>query len=214
VNATQRYAWPLGLRDARSPWASPKSPANYAVGFASGAEVMLAQYRHGRDAGVLLLKIIHAQLAECIRGTWRRRSRKRKECWHQDRAHRVAVVDGDHAKFATYADTYGTRDVYTRYWNEPSQTATDPHGLGSVSHLLRTGISWLRPWLGLPLAACGYSRALVARKVFDRHDRLECCRWIVGKTIDTRDCTEFMAACPASVGLKRPFLESHSHTGF
>src|SRR5260370_19266923 len=57
VNATQRYALgPVGLRAAAESVGKPEIVALInAAGFTQGAEVMLAQYRRGGGAGVVLL---------------------------------------------------------------------------------------------------------------------------------------------------------------
>src|SRR6266404_8380455 len=132
VNATQRYALgPLGLRAAADSVGKPEiAGLTSAVGFASGAEAMLAQYHRGRDAGVLLLidyptpqlaelhsRHLETALAESLKSAGIKIERT---------GSLLSMVIAPSSP--TYADTLRNAVTYHTQvtWNEPSQTATDP----------------------------------------------------------------------------------------
>jgi hypothetical protein len=197
VNATQRYALgPLGLRAAAdSVGKSEIAGLTSAVGFASGAEAMLAQYRHGRDAGVLLLiDYPTPQLAELHSRhleTALAESAKSAGIKIERTGSLLSMVIGPSSP--TYADTLRNAVTYHTQvtWNEPSQTATDPPWAAILYRIFfGTGIFMIAAVvLGIAFGGLRvFTKRLLPGKVFDRHDRLEVLQMgLSGKTIDTRD---------------------------
>jgi len=197
VSATQRYALgPLALRGAADFVGKPEiASLSSAVGFGSGAEVMLAQYRHGRDTGVLLLiDYPTPQLAEL--------HSRHLETALADNANSAGikieragsllsmVIAPTSAAFADnlrHAVTYHTQVT----WNEPSQTATDPPwALVLYRIFFGTGIFMIAAVvLGIAFGGLRvFTKRLLPGKVFDRHDRMEVLQMgLSGKRIDTRD---------------------------
>ena len=197
VNATQRYALgPLGLRAAADSVGKPEiAGLTGAVGFASGAEAMLAQYRRGRDAGVLLLiDYPTPQLAELHSRhleTALAESAKNASIKIERTGSLLSMVVGPTSP--TYADTLRSAVTYHTQvtWNEPSQTATDPPwALVLYRIFFGTGIFMIAAVvLGIAFGGLRvFTKRLLPGKVFDRHDRLEVLQMgLSGKTIDTRD---------------------------
>jgi hypothetical protein len=197
VNATQRYALgPLALRAAGESVGHPEIDGlTNAVGFATGAEVMLAQYRRGREAGVLVLidyptpqlaelhsRHLETALAESTKGAGTKIERT---------GSLLSMVIAPSSP--TFADTLRNAVNYHTQvtWNEPSQTATDPPwALILYRIFFGTGIFMIAA-IVLGIAFGGlrvFTKRLLPGKVFDRHDRLEVLQLgLSGKTIDTRD---------------------------
>jgi hypothetical protein len=197
VNATQRYALgPEALRAAAESVGKPEiNDLTGAVGFASGAEAMLAQYRHGREAGVLLLidyptpqlaelhsRHLETALAESAKGAGIKIERT---------GSLLSMVIAPSSP--AFADTLRSSVTYHTQvtWNEPSQTATDPSwALVLYRIFIGTGIFMVAAIvLGIGFGGLRvFTKRLFPGKVFDRHDRMEVLQMgLSGKTIDTRD---------------------------
>ncbi|MCU1241771.1 MAG: hypothetical protein JWO71_2497 [Candidatus Acidoferrum typicum] len=197
VNATQRYVLgPVGLRSAAESVGKPEiTDLTSAVGFASGAEAMLAQYHHGRDAGVLLLiDYPTPQLAELHSRhleTALSESGKDAGTKIERNGSLLSMVIAPSSR--AFADTLRNAVTYHTQvtWNEPSQTATDPSwALVLYRIFFGTGIFMIAA-IVLGIAFGGlrvFTKRLLPGKVFDRHDRMEVLQMgLSGKTIDTRD---------------------------
>src|SRR5258708_38276656 len=132
VNATQRYALgPMALRAAAESADKPEiAGLTSAGGFASGAEAMLAQYRHGHDAGVLLLidyptpqlAELHSRHLETALAETPSTAGIKIERRGSLLSMVIAPSSPAYAESLRGAVTYETQVT----WNEPSQTATDP----------------------------------------------------------------------------------------
>ena len=197
VNATQRYALgPVGLRAAAESAGKPEiAGLADAVGFASGAEAMLAQYRHGHDAGVLLLidyptpqlaelhsRHLETALAESGKGGGTKIERTGSLLSMVIAPTSVAFADN-----LRNAVPYHTQVT----WNEASQTATDPPWAAILYRIFfGTGIFMIAAVvLGIAFGGLRvFTKRLLPGKVFDRHDRMEVLQMgLSGKRIDTRD---------------------------
>src|SRR5260221_8222324 len=132
VNATQRYALgPVALRAAAESVGKPEIAglAN-AAGFTQGAEAMLAQYRRGRDPGVLLLidyptpqlAELHSHHLETALAETPSMAGIKIERRGSLLSMVIAPSSPAYAESLRGAVTYETQVT----WNEPSQTATDP----------------------------------------------------------------------------------------
>jgi hypothetical protein len=165
------------------------------VGFASGAEAMLAQYRHGQDAGVLLLidyptpqlaelhsRHLETALAESTSGAGTKIERT---------GSLLSMVIAPSS--SAFADTLRTSVNYHTQvtWNEASQTATDPSwALVLYRIFVGTGVFMVAAIvLGIGFGGLRvFTKRLLPGKVFDRHDRMEVLQMgLSGKRIDTRD---------------------------
>jgi hypothetical protein len=197
VNATQRYALgPEALRAAAESVGKPEiTGLSGAVGFGSGAEAMLAQYRHGHDAGVLLLidyptpqlaelhsRHLETALAENAKGEGIKIERN---------GSLLSIVIAPSSP--AFADTLRNAVNYHTQvtWNEPSQTATDPPWAVILYRIfVGTGVFMVAAIvLGIGFGGLRvFTKRLFPGKVFDRHDRMEVLQMgLSGKTIDTRD---------------------------
>src|SRR6202048_249829 len=182
VNATQRYALgPMGLRAAAESVGKPEIAAlTDAAGFAQGAEVMLAQYRLGRDAGVLLLiDYPTPQLAELHSRhleTALAETAKTAGTKIERRGSLLSMVIAPSSP--AFADTLRRAVNYQTQvtWNEPSQTATDlPLGVVLYRIFVGTGVFMVMAVVfGLAFGGLRvFTKRLFPGKVFDRYERLE-----------------------------------------
>ena len=197
VNATQRYALgPVGLRAAAESVGKPEiTGLTNAVGFASGAEAMLAQYRHGRDAGVLLLiayptpqlaelhsRHLETALAETVSGKGTKIERTGSLL--------SMVIAPSSAKFAD--SLRGGVNYQTQVtWNEPGQTATDPPWAVVLYRIfVGTGVFMVMA-VAFGVAFGGFRifiKKLLPGKVFDRPEQMEVLQLgLTGNKINTRD---------------------------
>jgi Family of unknown function (DUF6599) len=197
VNATQRYA--LGPATFRATAESAGKPEiaglTSAVGFAQGAEAMLAQYRHGRDAGVLLLidyptpqlaELHMRHLDDALRDV-----AKGYEAKIERRGSLLSVVLGPSS--GAYAEKLRDAVTYEMQvtWNEPSQTATDPPWAVVLYRIfVGTGVFMVMA-VAFGVAFGGFRifiKRLLPGKVFDRPQQMEVLQLgLSGHKIDTRD---------------------------
>jgi len=210
VNATQRYSLgPVGLRSALEPltslvFRSRSTPDTERekylaiadrIGFGSGAEAMLAEYRSGRDGGLLLLidyptpqlaELHMRHLDDALRDV-----AKGYEAKIERRGSLLSVVLGPSS--AAYAEklldavTYETQVT----WNEPSQTATDPPWAVVLYRIfVGTGVFMVMA-VAFGVAFGGFRifiKKLLPGKVFDRPEQMEVLQLgLSGHKIDTRD---------------------------
>jgi hypothetical protein len=197
VNATQRYALgTLAFRAAAESVGKPEIAALAdAAGFAQGAEAMLAQYRHGRDSGVLLLiDYPTPQLAELhMRHLETAVSEEAKKAGSviERRGSLLSVVIAPsspaYAESLRNAVTYETQVT----WNEPSATATDPPWAVILYRIfVGTGVFMVMA-VAFGVAFGGFRifvKRLLPGKVFDRPQQMEVLQLgLTGHKIDTRD---------------------------
>lgn len=197
VNATQRYALgPSAFRAAAESVGKPEIAAlTDAAGFAQGAEAMLAQYRKGRDSGVLLLLDYPTpQLAELHMRhleTAVAEAAKQAGTKIERRGSLLSMVIAPSSP--VYADSLRNAVKYETQvtWNEASQTATDPPWAVVLYRIfVGTGV-----FMVLAVAfgvAFGGFRIFIKRmlpgKVFDRPEQMEVLQLgLSGNKIDTRD---------------------------
>ena len=197
VNASQRYA--LGSEALRAAAESVSKPEIAglagAVGFAQGAEAMLAQYRRGRDSGVLLLidyptpqlaelhsRHLETALAESAKDAGTKIERK---------GSLLSMVIA--ASSPAYADSLrGAVNYETQVtWNEASQTATDPPwALVLYRIFIGTGVFMVMA-VAFGVAFGGFRifiKRILPGKVFDRPEQMEVLQLgLSGNKIDTRD---------------------------
>jgi len=197
VNATQRYALgPEAFRAAAEGEGKPEIAAlTNAVGFAQGAEVMVAQYRRGRDTGVLLLiDYPTPQLAELhMRHLETAVSEAAKTAGSviERKGSLLSVVIAPSS--AAYAESLrGAVNYETQVtWNEASQTATDPPwALVLYRIFLGTGVFMVMA-IAFGVAFGGFRifiKKMLPGKVFDRPEQMEVLQLgLSGNKIDTRD---------------------------
>src|SRR6266404_1443615 len=197
VNATQRYALgPAGLRAAAESVGKPEIDGlTSAVGFAQGAEAMLAQYHHGRDTGVLLLidyptpqlaelhmRHLETALSEAAQTAGSVIERKGSLL-----SVVIAPSSSEYAESLRAAVNYETQVT----WNEPSQTATDPPwGMVLYRIFVGTGVFMVMA-IAFGVAFGGFRifiKRLLPGKVFDRPEQMEVLQLgLSGNKIDTRD---------------------------
>jgi len=197
VNATQRYALgPIALQSAADSAGKPEIVGlTSAVGFAQGAEAMLAQYHHGRDTGVLLLiDYPTPQLAELhMRHLETALSEAAKTAGSviERKGSLLSVVIGPSSP--AYAESLrGAVNYETQVtWNEPSQTATDPPWAMVLYRIfVGTGVFMVMA-IAFGVAFGGFRifiKRLLPGKVFDRPEQMEVLQLgLSGNKIDTRD---------------------------
>jgi hypothetical protein len=197
VNATQRYALgPAAFRAAAEAAGKLEIAAlTDAAGFATGAEAMLAQYRKGRDAGVLLLiDYPTPQLAELhMHHLETAVSDAAKEAGTiiERRGSLLSMVIAPsspaYAESLRGAVTYETQVT----WNEPSQTATDPPWAVVLYRIfVGTGVFMVMA-VAFGVAFGGFRifvKRMLPGKVFDRPEQMEVLQLgLSGNKIDTRD---------------------------
>jgi hypothetical protein len=197
VNATQRYALgPEAFRSAAESEGKPEiAGLTSAVGFAQGAEVMLAQYRKGRDSGVLLLiDYPTPQLAELHSRhleTALAETPKDPGTKIERRGSLLSIVIAPSSQ--AYAESLrGAVNYETQVtWNEPSATATDPPWAVVLYRIfVGTGVFMIMA-VAFGVAFGGFRifvKKLLPGKVFDRPEQMEVLQLgLSGNKIDTRD---------------------------
>src|ERR1700730_2713062 len=197
VNATQRYALgPMGLRAAAESVGKPEIAAlTNAAGFAQGAEVMLAQYRRGRDAGVLLLidyptpqlAELHSRHLETALAETPNTAGTKIERRGSLLSMVIAPSSPAFADDLRAAVNYETQVT----WNEPSATATDPPWAVVLYRIfIGTGVFMVMA-VAFGVAFGGFRifiKKLLPGKVFDRPEQMEVLQLgLSGNKIDTRD---------------------------
>ena len=197
VNATQRYA--LGVAALRAAAESERSPEIVgladAAGFAQGAEAMLAQYRRGRESGVLLLidyptpqlAELHLRHLEAALAEMAKRSGSTIERKGSLLTIVLAPTSQAFGENLRAAVTYETQVT----WNEPSQTATDPPWAVVLYRIfVGTGVFMVMA-VAFGVAFGGFRifiKKLLPGKVFDRPEQMEVLQLgLTGHKIDTRD---------------------------
>ena len=210
VNATQRYSLgPAGLRSALEPltslvFRSRSTPDTERekylaiadrIGFGSGAEAMLAEYRSGGESGLLLLidyptpqlaELHMRHLDDALRDVV-----KGYEAKIERRGSLLSVVLGPSS--AAYAEKLRDGVTYEMQvtWNEPSQTATDPPWAVVLYRIfVGTGVFMVMA-VAFGVAFGGFRifiKKLLPGKVFDRPEQMEVLQLgLSGRKIDTRD---------------------------
>jgi hypothetical protein len=197
VNATQRYALgPLGFRAAAEAEGKPEiAGLTGAIGFAKGAEAILAQYRRGGDTGVLLLiDYPTPQLAELHSRhleTALEESAKLAGTKIERRGSLLFMVIAPTTPAFAEALRSGVNYQTQVTWNEPSQTASDaPLGVVLYRIFVGTGVFMIMAVVfGVAFGGVRvFTKRLFPGKVFDRYERLEVLQLgLSGKPIDTRD---------------------------
>jgi Family of unknown function (DUF6599) len=197
VNATQRYALgPEALRAAAESVGKPEiAGLTSAVGFAQGAEAMLAQYRHGRDSGVLLLidyptpqlaelhsRHLEDTLAETAKDAGIQIERRGSLL-----SMVIAPSSPAYAESLRGAVNYETQVT----WNEPGATATDPPWAVVLYRIfVGTGVFMIMA-VAFGVAFGGFRifiKRMLPGKVFDRPEQMEVLQLgLSGNKIDTRD---------------------------
>ncbi len=210
LNATQRYSLgPVGLRSALEPFTSlgfrSRSTPNAErekylaianrIGFGSGAEAMLAEYRSSRDGALLLLidyptpqlaELHLRHLDDALRDVV-----KGYEVKIERKGSLLSVVLGsssaEYAERLSNAVTYETQVT----WNEPSATATDPPWAVVLYRIfVGTGVFMVMA-VAFGVAFGGFRifiKRLLPGKVFDRPEQMEVLQLgLTGHKIDTRD---------------------------
>jgi hypothetical protein len=197
VNATQRYALgPEAFRAAAAAAGKPEiAGLTGAVGFAQGAEAMLAQYHRGHDAGVLLLidyptpqlaelhlRHLETALAETGKDAASKIERKGSLLLMV-----IAPSSPAYAESLRGAVNYETQVT----WNEASQTATDPPWAVVLYRIfVGTGVFMVMA-LAFGVAFGGFRifiKKILPGKVFDRPEQMEVLQLgLSGNKIDTRD---------------------------
>jgi len=197
VNATQRYALGVAaLRAAAESMGKPEIAAlANAAGFAQGAEAMLAQYRRGRDSGVLLLLDYPTpQLAELhlrhLEAALAEAANKSGSTIERKGSLLTIVIAPSSQAFGENLRAAVTHETQVT-WNEPSQTATDPPwALVLYRIFVGTGVFMVMA-VAFGVAFGGFRifiKKLLPGKVFDRPEQMEVLQLgLSGHKIDTRD---------------------------
>jgi len=208
LNATQRYSLgTVGLRNALEPLTSfvfgsrtyPDSEREKflditsRIGFSSGAEAMLAEYRHQREGAVLLLiDYPTPQLAELhLRHLESAIQEIGSGASIERRGSLLSIILGSSSVAYSVrlrnAVTYETQVT----WNEPSATATDPRWAVVLYRIfVGTGVFMVMA-VAFGVAFGGFRifiKRLLPGKVFDRPEQMEVLQLgLTGHKIDTRD---------------------------
>jgi hypothetical protein len=208
LNATQRYSLgTVGLRNALEPLTSfvfgsrtyPDSEREKflditsRIGFSSGAEAMLAEYRHQREGAVLLLiDYPTPQLAELhLRHLESAIQEIGSGASIERRGSLLSIILGSSSVAYSVrlrnAVTYETQVT----WNEPSATATDPPWAVVLYRIfVGTGVFMVMA-VAFGVAFGGFRifiKRLLPGKVFDRPEQMEVLQLgLTGHKIDTRD---------------------------
>jgi len=194
VNATQRYA--LGPAAFRAAVQSVNKPElgdlTEAVGFAQGAEVMLARYKGA--ALVMLIDYPTPQLAELhLRHLQLAlpETAKQADASIERKGSLLSMVIAPampgYAAKLRYSVNYETQVT----WNEPSQTATDPPWAVVLYRIfVGTGVFMVMA-VAFGVAFGGFRifiKRILPGKVFDRPEQMEVLQLgLSGNKIDTRD---------------------------
>ncbi len=208
LNATQRYSLgTVGLRNALEPLTSfvfgsrtyPDSEREKflditnRIGFNSGAEAMLAEYRSQRQGAVLLLiDYPTPQLAELhLRHLESSIQEIGSGASIERKGSLLSIILGSssvaYSEQLRSAVTYETQVT----WNEPSQTATDPPWAVVLYRIfVGTGVFMVMA-VAFGVAFGGFRifiKRLLPGKVFDRPEQMEVLQLgLTGHKIDTRD---------------------------
>jgi hypothetical protein len=209
VQGTQRYALgPAGLNNSldslllvpQAQGAAENNGKKYAqitdqVGFQSGAEAMLAQYRSNKETAVLLL--IDYPTPQLAEQHLRHLDAALPEAAKQDGtsierkgALLSIVLEPSSPKYAEKLRKELSFET-TVTWNEPSASVTDPPwSLVLYRIFIGTGIFMVAAVI-LGIAFGGlrvFTKRLLPGKIFDRPERMEVLQLgLSGKTIDPRD---------------------------
>lgn len=197
IEGTQKYALgPEGFKNALEA-AQLDGYLNLAkeVGFESGAEAMVANYRHGQDAGTLVTIIYptpqlaeqHLHHLESVLPAGAANAGTKVE---RRTALLSLVLSPSSPEFAAAlrkSVNYETQVV----WNEPTHSLTDPPWVSVLKTIFMGTFVFCGVALGLGIAFGGF-RIIVKRlfpgKVFDRPDSLEVLQLgLTGKPIDPKD---------------------------
>jgi hypothetical protein len=197
ADGTERYALgPAALRAAAESAGKPEiAGLADAAGFTQGAEAMLAQYRRGREAGVLLLiDYPTPQLAELhlrhLESSLRDTAGDSGASIERKGSLLSIILGPSSAAYA--AKLRGGVNYETQVtWNEPSGTATDaPWGVVLYRIFVGTGIFMMAAVvLGIGFGGLRiFTKRLFPGKVFDRPEQMEVLQLgLSGKRIDPRD---------------------------
>jgi Family of unknown function (DUF6599) len=197
VQGTQRYALgPAGFRNALE----EKNLGKYAglireAGFDTGAEAMLAGYRHGQESGTMvIIEYPTPQLAEQHLHhleTVLPESAQQAEPRVERRTTLLSLVlSPTSAAYASYLQknvNYETEVV----WNQPTHSLTDPPWISVLKTIFAATFLFCGVAIVLGIAFGGF-RLVVKRlfpgKVFDRPERLEVLQLgLTGKPINPKD---------------------------
>jgi hypothetical protein len=195
VEGTHRYALgPAGFQNAMAALQQPTAGdlANE-LGFASGAEVMAAQYGNSKRQGVLvLIDYPTPQLAEQhlrhLQGPLSAIA-KGGDATIERKGSLLSIVlgPGDYAKHLRDAVRYGTQVT----WNEPHQTLTEPPITSMIAQIIIATFFLMIAAIVLGIAFGGLrviTKVFFPGKVFDRPDRMEVLQLgLTSKRIDPRD---------------------------
>jgi hypothetical protein len=197
VNATQRYALgPAAFRAAAESLGKAEiASLTDSAGFAQGAEAMLAQYRKGRDGGVLLLidyptpqlAELHMRHLETAVSDAAKKAGTTIERKGSLLSMVIAPSSPAYAESLRGAVNYETQVT----WNEPSQTATDPPWAVVLYRIfVGTGVFMVLA-VAFGVAFGGFRvfiKKMLPGKVFDRPEQMEVLQLgLSGNKIDTRD---------------------------
>jgi hypothetical protein len=197
VDGTQRYALgPIGFQNAVAALQQPEvASLSGRVGFASGAEVMMARYRAGKEGAVLLLldyptpqlavyhqKHLELGLTEIS---------KLEETPIERRGSLLMMVLAPSSP--RYAEKLRNSVNYETQvtWNEPTHTITDPPWTSVIAKIfIGTGIFMVTAVvLGIAFGGVRVAtKIFFPGKVFDRPERMEILQLgLSGKKIDPSD---------------------------
>jgi hypothetical protein len=197
VPGSERYALgPMGFRSAAADLSRTEFAAlSDEVGFASGAEAMLAQYENrSQEAVLLLIDYPTPQLAEqhlrhleqAISPTARQTGTtiERKGSLLTLILKPSATAFGDALRSAVNYETQVT-------WNEPTHKITDPPWLTIVGKIIVFTMMFMGLAMALGVAFGGVrvlAKVFFPGKVFDRPDQMDVLQLgLSGKRIDSRD---------------------------
>jgi hypothetical protein len=197
TDGTQRYALgPNGFRAALETLDRGEySDAAEEVGFASGAEVMLAEYHRGNDSAVLLvieyptpqLAERHLHHLETVRSAMAKNATVRIERKGSLLSLVLAPTTAAYAERLRNAVNYETQIT----WNEPTHTITDPPWatiLGKI--FIATGLFMVvAVVLGVAFGGVRLlTKIFFPGKVFDRPEQMDVLQLgLSSKRIDSRD---------------------------
>lgn len=197
VAGTERYALgPEAFRlGASAAGRSDLAAMADVLGFSSGAETMLAQYKSGgREAILLLIDYPTPQLAELhlhhLSGELPKGSGAGEPSIER-KGSLLSIVLGPNA--AAYAEKLRNEVKYQTQvtWNEPSQTATDPPITSTLVKIIMGTMVFMVVAVVLGVAFGGVrivTKRLFPGMVFDRKEQMEVLQLgLTGKPIDPSD---------------------------
>jgi hypothetical protein len=197
TDGTQKYALgPAGFQNALSTLKKDEySALANEVGFASGAEAIIAEYRNGKDAaGLLLIEYPTPQLAEQhLRHLEQAITPTEKQAGTtiERKGSLLSIVLNPSS--AAYAGTLREALNYETSitWHEPTQTITDPPILTSVAKIIIATVIFMVVAVVLGVAFGGVrllTKAFFPGKVFDRPEQMDVLQLgLSSKRIDSRD---------------------------